>query len=315
MQPVLFEIPFLGWPIYGYGLMLGISFVVGYYLAGFLARWYGLDESKIYTGLAIGIAMSVVGARLFHILSNPDLHWTIPKMLNVKEGGLVAYGGYIVGVGSGILYYRWKKLPALAYLDCVAPTLALGLGFTRIGCFLRGCCYGVRTDSPLGMSFPPGSLAAQQHAARGWEMMANGYSVPVYPTQLFESGVGFLLFGVTLWLFAKKRKEERSIIAAMKANESPPKRKLYDGTILMAFILLYSIWRFFVEFIRDDGGRGEIGPLSTSQFIGILLIPLALWLYFKLLPKLQKAPSGFEKKGSRAEQRRSGKKTKKKKGK
>ncbi len=283
MKPVLFYIPWLDLPVYGYGVMLGLSFVIGWYLMGYLVKWYGLDESKAYTAMILGLSFAIVGARFFHIITNLHMHWTLGRMLNLREGGLVAYGGYIFGVGAGVIYWKVKKADIWSYLDIVAPELALGLGLTRFGCFLRGCCYGVRSDSAFAISFPPGSLVEQQHSSRGWELLSSGWSVPVLPTQIFSSVTGLILFAISLFAlrWAKKNREPVPM-----EDGTPARARYVDGWIIMGFVFLYSFYRFLLEFIRDDGGRGTVGDLSTSQFIALILMAIALFFAVYWLPRL-----------------------------
>ena len=287
MKPILFTIPFLDLPVYGYGVMLGLAFVAGWYLTAYLAKWYGHKPDNFYMAMTLAAIFSIVGARVFHILSNPYEGWTLWKMINLRQGGLVAYGGYIFGIGSGVLYWKYRKLNIWSHLDIATPCLALGLGLTRLGCFLRGCCYGIRTESAFGISFPPPSLVVEQHTHRGWPVLENGWSLPVFPTQLFESSWGFLLFGLTMGLLILKRRSQQGVQldgkSASDAETSSPRPA--DGIIFMAFVGLYSLFRFLIEFIRDDGGRGTVGPLSTSQFIGLLLVAFTLFFIIYWLPR------------------------------
>lgn len=307
MKPILFTIPWVDLPLYGYGVMLGLSFLAGWFLTGYIARWYGLDESKVYPAMSVGILASLIFARLFHVFSNPEHHWTLMRILDISKGGLVAYGGFIGGTLTVLTYWKIKHLNIWAYLDAFIPGLSLGLCLTRIGCLLRGCCYGIRSDSFLAISFPEKSLVVQQHTRRGWLLLDNGWSTPVLPTQLFESMAGFVLMGVSLWLLYLARKER----SRPDAGERPLIR---DGYVLWFFVIGYSVFRFFIEFIRDDGGRGTVGPLSTSQFIALPLIALALFFMIYWIPRHPfKAPAPEEKapRAIRRKQTKTGKKAKK----
>jgi phosphatidylglycerol:prolipoprotein diacylglycerol transferase len=133
--------------------------------------------------------------------------------------------------------------------------VVLGLGLTRIGCFLAGCCHGARTDLPWGVRFPAGSPAS-----RVFGDMASP-SPPVHPTQLYESALGFGLLALALWLLPRRR---------------------FSGQVFLLVTGLYAVARFFLEFIRADDDRGTVwGLLSTSQFISLAVIPLVVgfWLW------------------------------------
>ena len=147
--------------------------------------------------------------------------------------GFVVYGGIVCGLGAAYLYCRKRSLPFLRWADCFVPGVALAQGFGRIGCFLAGCCFGKPTDSIFGVVFPAGSAAPA--------------GVPLWPVQLF-SAAGDLLLAGTLLLLEKKRRG--------------------DGLLTGAYLLLYSVGRFLIEFLRADP-RGAVGILSTSQFIAL----------------------------------------------
>ncbi|MDI6792640.1 MAG: prolipoprotein diacylglyceryl transferase, partial [bacterium] len=119
-----------------------------------------------------------------------------------------------------------------------------------------GCCFGVLTDLPWGVTFPQGSLAVSKY----------GYQHLVHPTQLYSSINGFLLAGLLLWLERYKK---------------------FDGQLFWLMVLLYSITRFSIEFLRGDPGRGFVGSLSTSQFIGVLAFCLSI-IMLTILSRIQK---------------------------
>ena len=123
----------------------------------------------------------------------------------------------------------------LSYLDLALPSVALAQGFGRIGCLLAGCCYGQETDSAFCIVFQNSAYAP------------NG--VPLVPTQIISSVLNFLHFGLLI-LFAKKWKKG-------------------EGQVTGLYFALYSAGRFVLEFFRGDLERGNVGALSTSQFIAI----------------------------------------------
>ena len=103
----------------------------------------------------------VVGARLFYVIEYWDesfagrsLRDTLLEIANIPEGGLVIYGGLIGAAVGFVIFVRKHRLPLLAMADLIAPSMAIGLAFGRIGCFLNGCCYGGQTDLPWHVTFP-----------------------------------------------------------------------------------------------------------------------------------------------------------------
>jgi phosphatidylglycerol:prolipoprotein diacylglycerol transferase len=264
MKPVLIDIPipFTGItiPIASYGVMLATSFLIGIYIAARNWEMLGYDPEFLINSSIYGMIFTLIGARLFYTIQNHYDYFSLShpsKIINVFkvwEGGLVFYGGLIGGIG-GMLFYLWfKKAAILDFFDSIAPSIGLGHFFTRIGCFLNGCCYGRPTDLPWGVQFPPGSNPARH------------YSGHIHPTQLYESFSGIILFVLLYYMFRKRK---------------------FKGEVFFSYLLLYSVVRFTIEFFRGDAIRGVYGPLSTSQWIGVILFPLALFflVYFSVKGK------------------------------
>lgn len=256
MHPVVLELP-LGLKIYSYGVALGLAFILGWSLALRLSVREGLPYKGVSTAFMLAIIAALFGARLAHIISNPatmQMRGLFGALFASKCEGLVAYGGYIGGILAGAGYAKLRQFDLWSLLDCTSPSLVLGLGFTRIGCFFAGCCHGMKTDLPWGVVFPAGSQASR--------VFGDGLhpSPAVHPTQLYESLLGFLLFPLAYWLF---------------------KRRRFTGQAFLITVCCYAVGRFLLEFIRADDDRGTVGFLSTSQFIGVVLVPLALSFYFR----------------------------------
>lgn len=172
MKQELFRIPFIDHPVYGYGLMLVIGFLLGAQLAKYLARRWGLNGDHFVNACLLGLLAGVAGARLSHILEsladprntefarNGRSAWqNFLAMLNVSSGGLTFYGGFLLATPVLIFYAIRKRIPVLRGMDIIAPSLMIGLAFGRIGCYLNGCCYGEECDLAWGASFPYGSNA------------------------------------------------------------------------------------------------------------------------------------------------------------
>lgn len=233
--------------IYGYGLMIGIGIIAAYLNTERLAKKKGLDPAPVFNLLIIGVGFGILGAKLLYYITILDEIIANPKLLLDISAGFVVYGGVILGIVSTALYCKKKELPFLKYLDCAAPSIALAQGFGRIGCFLAGCCYGTQMDCPISITFT-NSAYAPNH-------------VPLFPSQLVSSAFDFLHFFVLCIL--------------LKHNKQP-------GKIGAFYLIFYSIGRFIIEFFRGDLERGNVGTLSTSQFIsifvGIVGIAMVVWL-------------------------------------
>jgi phosphatidylglycerol---prolipoprotein diacylglyceryl transferase len=178
------------------------------------------------------------------------------------NGGLAYYGGLVVSTIMGIAFLRREHFPVGKGIDIVGSVLPLGIFFGRLGCFLGGCCFGAPTDPPLGVIFPGGSAASYEQFEAGLIASKNLPSLPVHPTQLYESfGCLAIAAYLLLWLHPRKR---------------------FDGQVLLMFLILYAVLRFMIEFVRADD-RGAMFGLSTSQLIGVAIVAgcAVLWPAFR----------------------------------
>ncbi len=278
MHPILVNIPIINHPIYAYGAMLGLAFISGWYLSMYFANREGIPYKITYNTFIIVIISSLIGARVAHLITNPDTWGVLHErgffgaLFASKCEGLVAYGGYIGGTLSAWAYFRLKKMDFWSMVDCTTPGMVLGLGITRIGCFLAGCCHGIPTDSFWGMRFPPGSPASYAFLDRA--LAGRLPSPPVYPTQLFESLLGFVLFPLSIWAV---------------------KRRTFTGQAFLLMVPFYAVGRFLLEFIRGDTDRGTVWGLSTSQFIGVVLVMVVIGLYLWRRQIAQPVPAPLSK--------------------
>ncbi|MGQ9707412.1 MAG: prolipoprotein diacylglyceryl transferase [bacterium] len=254
MLPVLLRVGNL--QLYSYGVMLFISFALGIWFVEHRAKRFGVEPKKI-TDLALWVLLAVVlGSRLCYVAFHWDefrydlvgivRFWGNPPGLS----GLMFYGGFLGGLGAGLIFVWLNRLPLHKLLDAVAPALVLGEGFTRIGCFLNGCCFGKPTDTFLGVIFPPGSAAGAQFPDRA-----------IHPTQLYSSFAGFVLFGVALIL---------------------EKRKLKPGVLFAIILILYSFFRFGIDFVRFYENAANFWG---NQVVALILVVVGFVLLFVFLHK------------------------------
>lgn len=269
MKPILFTINLgiIKIPIHSYGVMIALSFFIGTLLS---ARWAerreGIDSEE-YVSITMWVIVAIlIGSRLFFVFEHLEEYSKHPlEIFAVWKGGLVLYGGFFGGVAGGMYLARRRRVSIPRYFDAGAPSIALGIFLTRIGCFLNGCCYGKPTDSPLGVSFPKGSYAYYNHLRNGLISPESNVSLPVHPTELYSSLGGLVLFGIMLFLIRR--------------------RKRFDGQYMFEFTILYSVMRFIVEIFRGDHPMWAFSFMTTPQVISsvifVICVPLYLYLYFR----------------------------------
>ena len=262
-------------PIYSYGVMLGLSLVVGWYLTLTLADRDGLPKETMANCYVFTALAAIAGSRVLYVLTNLDEFHSLADIFAFRRGGLVAYGGFIGGYLGSWAYLKANGLRLLPWADVAVPSLASGLLITRIGCYLFGCDFGKRLPDTapdflkkLG-TFPhwaAGTLDAGDGAPAyvrhlelyrgtplGAELLKSNASLPVHPTQIYESLCGLLLLSLLLW----QRKSQK-----------------FRGQIFFTFAFGYGFLRFLLEIIRDDVERGEYGPMLAEH----ILVPGALLL-------------------------------------
>jgi phosphatidylglycerol:prolipoprotein diacylglycerol transferase len=252
MYPKLLELPWqiprLG-PItlYTYGLLLAAAYLLGLKLAMVRAKARGLDHTRVLD-LGIYIIISaLIGAKLLLLVTDFRTFRADPgELLTLARSGGVFYGGLILAVVVALWYIRRVGLPLWTTCDVFAPGIALGHVIGRFGCLFAGCCYGKETHVPWAITFTDPFAAANVGTPLG---------VPLHPTQLYEAGAEFLI--LMLLLFTER------------------KGRTFAGRTFWLYMLLYAVSRFIIEFYRGDE-RGTVGIFSTSQFISVLLAPLAV---------------------------------------
>lgn len=254
-----------GKDIYTYGLMVAVGILFCYFLFRFTSKKRKNVDNTILVIMGLWSALgAVIGAHIMYAIANYQKLWfAITHLDRVFEsfdkfilygtdifGGMVFYGGLIGAVTAAYIYLKVKKYDYGNYGDILAPCIPLFHAFGRIGCFLGGCCYGI--ESEFGFTFT-NSLSP----------LANG--VNRFPVQLLESFVNLVITAVLVYLLLKPVKK---------------------GAVFWSYGLIYPICRFCLEFLRGDViERGFMGPLSTSQWISLILFVLSLIMMIRIYYK------------------------------
>jgi phosphatidylglycerol:prolipoprotein diacylglycerol transferase len=318
MYQILFKIPFLGIPVYGYGVMMVVGFFAAMMMTQALARRSKIDPEIFANAALIALVAGVLGARLSHVLENlgdytrGDLtFWeNFRNAANIRSGGLTYYGGFLLAFPSLVLYGIHRKVPIRLGMDIIAPCLMIGLGFGRVGCFLNGCCYGAECKTALSIQFPYGSDAYMTEFAEG------KLDHPVPPELLIPTERGSRpmtreeLEKREAGLPPDQRQALEKLAAAEKSDWVHP-AQLYSALtafLLAAFLLAYftlphvpghvfaammmmeAVFRYLLEMLRVEPavvgrGTGHLGflpPQSYSMVVSVFLLAggIVLWLAF-----------------------------------
>ena len=262
MFPRLFHIGSFYIPTYGVLVATGV--LVGLWISVRNSEKLAIKRENAWDfGIALVLA-GILGAKILYII----LDWRSGHIygenlreiftLDTLQAGGVFSGGLVAAFITAWWFLRKHHMPALATCDAFSPGLALGHAIGRVGCFAAGCCYGKPTNHFWGVTFTNPLAAA---------ITGTPLNHPLEPTQLIESAAELGIFFLLTWMFARRK---------------------FDGQIFGAYLFLYGIARFLIEFLRDDPGRGGpyFGSLSGTQLIamGLVLAGGVIW-YLRPAPK------------------------------
>jgi phosphatidylglycerol:prolipoprotein diacylglycerol transferase len=252
MHPIAFELGPLS--IHWYGVMVALGFLAGLWTASRRGLREGITAEQIIDLGPWLIVGTILGARTLYVIS----YWheafagkPFAEVLMVWKGGLVYYGGLIGASLACMLYVRVKKLRLWKIADILAPSIALGYAFGRIGCLLNGCCYGRRCDLPWAIRFPEGNPLGPP-------------TYPVHPTQVYDSLLNLGLYAALAWLYRHKK---------------------FDGQVFGVYLVSYAVLRSFVELFRGDYPQYYFGGRVTPAHLVSLAILAAGLALLRLAPR------------------------------
>ena len=233
-----------GRPIYFYGVLIGIGFLLGINLCAKRAKRFGLKEDDVYDVMLWLIPLSIVGARLYFVAFKLDYYLAHPgEIVEIWNGGLAIYGGVIAGAAVMLLVCRHKKIPWQAMLDLLIYGLLIGQILGRWGNFMNREAFGAETDvfCRMQLTAPDGS------------------SICVHPTFLYESL--WNLIGFVCLVVWERRGGRR-----------------YDGQAALGYFFWYGLGRAWIEGLRTDSLYIGHTSLRVSQLLSIALAAIALAL-------------------------------------
>lgn len=259
MHPIAFHIGNVA--IHWYGVLVAVGFLVGFWTATRRCVLDGVPGEMVADLIPWIVVSALVGARLLFIIDYydtdfPDATWW--DFVNIRRGGLVFHGGLIAAVVTTVAYTRWRRLPLWKLADALAPSIALGHAFGRVGCFMNGCCFGTICKLPWAVHFPAGHPSSP-HA--------------VHPTELYEAALNLALYGALAWHYQRKR---------------------FAGQTFAIYVTSYGVLRFLVEFLRGDYEVHYLGWATVGQLVslGVLVVGVGLWVW--LAGRVRRRPASSE---------------------
>jgi phosphatidylglycerol:prolipoprotein diacylglycerol transferase len=251
IDPILFQIGPL--QVHWYGVIIASAVLLAGYVGTVEARRRGEDPEIGWSMLLPVLVLGVIGARVYHVIHQWDFYSQNPELIvQIWNGGLAIAGAVVGGVLAIWLYTRWAKLNTLRWFDIFASTMLLAQAVGRLGNFVNQELYGPPTDLSWGIP-----IAAENRVGPWMDLGA--YPVDTtrfHPLFAYEAILNLIGFFLLLW------------VARRFAH------RLYDGDVLMLYLIWYSGVRIYLETFRVENWM--IAGLPAATWVGILSILLAV---------------------------------------
>ncbi len=243
-----------------HGIFTAVGIAAGVYMAVLMGRRLGFIDDDAYSAALIGIPCGIVGARALFVLerwhSRGLDNWV--DIFRVNEGGISIYGAVLGGLIGGLAYGWFRKLRLRRGLDGTSFGLILGMAIGRIGDIINGEHFAKVSDLPWAVRYTNlDSPSVLNHPECGLDpvfgLQLSGLCAQ-HPAVAYEMLGDLLIFGLLFLILRLARR---------------------DGVTFFSFLLLYSLMRFGVSYLRLDS-REIIAGLTTPQVTALFVIPLSL---------------------------------------
>jgi len=243
MHPVLIELGRFDLPTYG--ILVALAVVAALWTVKLRADRAGLDGVRLVDLCLWVVIWALVGSKLTLILVELPRYLANPgDLVGVLRAGGVFLGGFLTALVAGVILVRRYRLEWLPTLDVIIPSLALAHAIGRVGCLMAGCCWGKACALPWAITY---------HDPRAAANVGTPLGVPLHPFPVYEGLFDLALYGLLARLYWRRPR---------------------PGVVFAAYLVLYGVGRFLLEFTRGDTARGFPlgGVLSTSQLISIGMV-------------------------------------------
>ena len=252
-----------GFEIAFYGCTMATGIIVGYLMAAREAKRTGQNPDDYLDMLLYAVFFAIIGARLYYVIFKWDYYGqNLMQIFNLRQGGLAIYGGIIGAFTTVYFFAKKRKLSFAQMLDTACPGLAAGQVIGRWGNFFNREAFGGYTDGLFAMQLPVSAVRSGEITEQMWENLEviNGIEfIQVHPTFLYEGmwNVGVIIF---LYLYRKHKK--------------------FQGELVLWYLVLYGVGRFWVESLRTDQLLIPGIGFPISQLLGAVMAVVGLIAIF-----------------------------------
>lgn len=265
INPIALKI--FGIPIYWYGIIIAVGFLVAVLLGMRDSQKFGIDSETIIDLVLFAAPTAIVFARLYYVVFSWNSYKNnLWEIINIRHGGLAIYGGVVGAFLMAYLVSKYKKISALKLFDFGVPYLVLAQAIGRWGNFINQEAFGTNTTLPWGMKSEATTSYLKDLQSRGINVDPGA---PVHPAFLYESLWNLGVFFLLIWY---------------------RKRKKRDGEVFFLYMILYGVGRFWIESLRTDSLMA--GNLRISMVLAALFVVGFSILFLVKRRNVQLAGSG-----------------------
>lgn len=264
-----------------YGTFYVLAWATAIGLATVIAARRGSPWWRALLTFAVALALGIVGSRLFDLAVDWGAYSRQPaRIYSLSLSGFALDGGLILAVVSAALLARLFRLPLWHLADGTVPAVAAGIVLMRVGCLLNGCCYGIVTSLPWGITYPAGSQAWAWEVGTGRTGLLGfmGMVKPVHPTQVYEMIAAVMFCGLAMWLLHRGHRRGS--------------RRLPSGVAFLVFALGFTLFRLGNYFLRAHPPTGAPPPWLYPTLYAVLAVLIAGILAWRVSASAPAYPAG-----------------------
>ena len=256
IDPVIFTIRLFGleFPLRWYGVIVMIGIIVGSLIVERELKRRGENGDRIWDALIWVLPIGIIGARLWYVLNatlggNSYYAENPVQILNIPQGGLHIFGGFLFGAAALLVYLRRNTLDPWLFLDSAGPAILIGQGIGRIANFINQELYGPPTTLAWGIQIQAEHRLPQYQDLNLFPVETTRF----HPTFAYEMLWNFAAAGLLLWL-SRRYKED-----------------LKPGALFAGWLVLAGVGRVIIEFFRPDQPKIPGLGISYSSIVAALM--------------------------------------------